>query len=72
MSNGVQYLCVAPDHVKAGRDSGGGVLTITHGEWGFCPFGRTEGHVWDRVEGQTITQLREVAQRRRKTETEQT
>jgi hypothetical protein len=54
----VRYVCVAPDHSRSGRDAGGGVLTIMSGEWAFCPFGKTDKHIWDRTDGIDIPTAR--------------
>ena len=60
----VRFLCTAPEHSRAGRDAGGGVLTIVSGEWAFCAFGKTNGHTWERTEGIDIPTARALGSRR--------
>jgi hypothetical protein len=60
----VRFICVAPDHSNSGRDAGGGVLTIISGEWAFCPWGKTEKHIWDRTDGIDVPTARAMSGRK--------
>lgn len=53
----IRYVCTAPAHAKARKDSRGD-LTVHDRSWAFCPAEARDGHQWHAVGGVTVSELR--------------
>ena len=54
----VRFICASAEHAQAGRDQNGGVLTVEDGKWAYCPWGKTDQHEWNPVDGMDLATAR--------------
>ena len=53
----IRFVCRNSEHQRARGDVSSPV-TLHQEEWAFCPAGLSAGHVWERIEGATLAELR--------------
>ena len=53
----IRFVCRKPEHQRASGNVTSPV-TLHEEAWAFCPAGVTEGHMWERIEGATLDELR--------------
>jgi hypothetical protein len=53
----IRFVCRESEHQRASA-SVTSPVTLNEEEWAFCPAGVVGGHVWERIEGATLDELR--------------
>jgi len=57
----VEYICITPDHLDAGRDvpDGEGTLTVNRHRWAYCSAGLKDApHDWKETGGVSFEAIR--------------
>jgi hypothetical protein len=53
----IRFVCRESEHQRASA-SVTSPVTLHEEEWAFCPAGVVGGHMWERIEGATLDELR--------------
>jgi hypothetical protein len=57
----IRFVCRNSEHQHA-RNAISSPVTRHEQDWAFCPAGLTEGHMWERIEGRTLAEVRHASE----------